>query len=54
MNRQKSKKAGSKIFIIMQGLLELLWTVYFEGKSQSCLTLRNFQTPFNKDKLVGL
>ena len=32
-----------------QGLLKLLWTVYSEGKLQSCLKLRNFQTPFNKD-----
>ena len=39
-----------------QGLLESLWTVYSEGKSQSCLKLRNFQNPFsfNKDKSVGL
>ena len=37
-----------------QGLLKLLWTVYSEGKLQSCLKLRNFQTPFNKDKSVGL
>ena len=38
----------------MQGLLKLLWTVYSEGKLQSCLKLRNFQNPFNKDKSVGL
>ena len=38
----------------MQGLLELLWMVYLEGKSQSCLKLRNFQTPFSKDKSVGI
>ena len=37
-----------------QGLLKLLWTVYSEGKLQSCLKLRNFQNPFNKDKSVGL
>jgi hypothetical protein len=35
-----------------QGLLKLLYTVYSEGKS--CLRLRNFQNPFNKDKSVGL
>ena len=29
-----------------QGLLELLWTVYSEGKLQPCLKLRNFQNPF--------
>ena len=28
-----------------QGLLELLWIVYSEGKLQSCLKLRNFQKP---------
>ena len=28
---------------MMQGLLKLLWTVYSEGKLQSCLNLRNFQ-----------
>ena len=38
----------------IQGLLKLLWTVYSEGKLQSCLKLRNFQNPFNKDKSVGL
>ena len=37
-----------------QGLLKLLWTVYSEGKLQSCLKLRNFQNPFNKNKSVGL
>ena len=37
-----------------QGLLELLWTVYSEGRLQSFLRLRNFQNPFNKDKSVGL
>ena len=36
-----------------QGLVELLWMVYSEGKLQSCLELRNFQNPFNKDKSVG-
>ena len=29
-----------------QGLLKLLWTVYSEGKLQSCLKLRNFQNPY--------
>ena len=38
----------------IQGLLKLLWTVYSEGKLQSCLKLRNFQNPFDKDKSVGL
>jgi hypothetical protein len=33
-----------------QGLLKLLWTVYSEGKLQSCLKLRNFQNPFKCDK----
>ena len=37
-----------------QWLLKLLWTVYSEGKLQSCLKLRNFQNPFNKDKSVKL
>ena len=31
-----------------QGLLELPWTVYLEGKLQYCLKCRNF----NKDKSV--
>ena len=39
---------------LIQGLLELLWTVYSEGKLKSRLKLRNFQNPFNKDKSVGL
>ena len=39
---------------VSQGLLKLLWMVYSEEKLQSCLRLRNFQTPFNKDKSVGL
>ena len=39
---------------LVQGLLKLLWTVYSEGKLQSCLKLRNFQNTFNKDKSVGL
>ena len=39
---------------LTQGLLKLLWTVYSEGKLQSCLKSRNFQNPFNKDKSVGL
>ena len=43
----------SKIGMNIQGLLKLLWTVYSEGKLQSCLKLRN-QNPFNKDKSVGL
>ena len=38
----------------IQGLLELLWTVYSEGKLQSCLRLRTFQNSFNKDKSVSL
>jgi len=38
--------------MLLQGLLKLLWTVYSEGKLQSCLKLRNFQDPFNKDKSV--
>ena len=29
-----------------QGLLELLWTVYSEGKLQSCLKSRKSQNPF--------
>ena len=33
----------------MQGLLELLWTVYSERKLQSCLKLRNFQNPLKDD-----
>ena len=37
-----------------QGLLKLLWRVYSEGKLKSCLKLRNFQNPFNKDNSVGL
>ena len=40
--------------VVGQGLLKLLWTVYSEGNLQSCLKLRNFQNPFNKDKSVGL
>ena len=43
-----------KVNTAKQGLLKLLWTVYSEGKLQSCLKLRNFQNPFNKDKSVGL
>ena len=34
-------------------LLALLQMVY-SGKLQSCLRLRNFQNPLNKDKTVGL
>ena len=33
-----------------QKLLKLLWTVCSEEKLKSCLKLRNFQNPFNKDK----
>ena len=33
---------------------EVLWTVYSERKLHSCLTLKFFQNPFNKDKSVGL
>ena len=43
----------SFFFVLVQGLLKLLWTVYSEEKLQSCLQLRNFQNPFNKDKTVG-
>ena len=39
---------------LLQGLLKLLWTVYSEGKLQSCLKLRNCQNPFSKNKSVGL
>ena len=38
----------------MQGLLELLWTVYSEEKLQPCLKLRNFENPFSKNKSVSL
>jgi len=38
--------------MLLQGLLKLLWMVYSEGKLQSCLKLRNFQNPFNKDKSI--
>ena len=47
-------KTPAAILILNQGLLELLWTVYSEGKLQSCLKLRNFQNSFNKDESVGL
>jgi hypothetical protein len=40
-----------KVLRLSQGLLELPRT---EGKLQSCLELRIFQNPFNKDKSVGL
>ena len=33
---------------------KLLWALYSEWKLQSCLKLRNFQNPFNKDKSIGL
>ena len=39
---------------LTQWLLKLLWTVYSEEKLQSCFKLRNFQSPINKDKSVGL
>ena len=39
---------------LTQGLLKLHWTVYSEEKLQSCVELRKFQNPFNKDKSVGL
>ena len=32
----------------MQGLLELLWTVYSEEILKSCLKLRNFQNPLKR------
>ena len=44
-------KTPAAILILNQGLLELLWTVYSEGKLQSCLKSRNFQNPFNNDKV---
>ena len=47
-------KPKHKVVQSIQGLLKLLWMVYSEGKLQSCLKLRNFQNPFNKDKSVGL
>ena len=34
---------------VVQGLLELLWTVCSEEKLQSCLKSRKFQNPFNND-----
>ena len=40
------------MYDVIQGLLKLLWTLYPEGKLQSCLKLRNFQNPCNKDKSV--
>ena len=40
-------------YILGQGLLKLLWTVYLEGKLQTCLKLRNFQNQFDKNKSVG-
>ena len=33
-------------YVMYQGLLELLWTVYSEGKLQSSLKLRKFSKPF--------
>ena len=37
-----------------QRLLKLLWMVYSEGKLQSCLKLKIFLTPFNKDNSIDL
>ena len=62
LNSQKQSCDDSRVilqssqdfFVTVQGLLELLWTVESEGKLQSCLKLRNFHNPFNKDKPVGL
>ena len=40
---------------LIQGLLELVWTAYSEGKlPSSCSKLRKFQNPLKKDKSVGL
>ena len=39
-----------KLGYLMQGLLELLWTVYSEEELQSCLKFKIFETPFNKGK----
>ena len=33
---------------LIQGLLELLWTVYPKGKLQPCSKVRNFQNPLKK------
>ena len=49
----KTEKEGFLPTYLWQGLLKLLWTAYSEEKLQSCLKLRNFQTPFNKDMSVG-
>ena len=46
------KKILNTKLVPNQGLLELLWEVYSEVKLQSCLQLRNFQNPFNKDKSI--
>ena len=45
--RKKARVSGPSFHAPLQGLLELLWTVFSEGKLQSCLKLRNFQNPFN-------
>ena len=42
------------LHFLIQGPLELLWMVYSEVKLQLCFKLRNFQTPFHKDKSVVL
>ena len=52
--KQKAYSEPHPKTVIRQGLLKLLWTVYTEGKLQSCLKLRNFQNPYNKDKSVYL
>ena len=50
----KWKQSITRLFGYTQGPLKLIWTADSEGKLQSCLALRNFQTPFNKDKSEGL
>ena len=47
-------KFRGELNLLVQGLLELLWTVYSEEKLQPCLKLRNFENPFSKNKSVGL
>ena len=47
-------ESGPRFWMLVQGLLKLIWMVYSEVKSQSCLKLGNFQNPFNKEKTVGL
>jgi hypothetical protein len=41
----------NKVDSLEQGLFKLLWTVYSEGKLQSCLKLKfkKNQNPFNED-----